>query len=146
MVNPTAFFRNYCSIVKCMHGELFVCLFVLSVYVCQNNEQNHLTVDTLLMWYLAPVKNKPVILRHLVDMWFINLGLRPRWINHISPRCLKITLTDPFNLWPSLSTELNFLSHTCTRCGPIFVKNSQNRDVYIWNFCVYVFFYASFRC
>ena len=27
MVNPTAFFRNYCSIVKCMHGILFVCLF-----------------------------------------------------------------------------------------------------------------------
>ena len=49
MVNPTAFFRNYFSIVKCMHGELFVCLFVLSVYVCQKNEQNHVTVDTLPM-------------------------------------------------------------------------------------------------
>ena len=49
MVNPTTFFRNYCSIVKCMHGKLFVCLFVLPVYVCQNNEQNHVTVDTLPM-------------------------------------------------------------------------------------------------
>ena len=46
MANPTAFFRNYCSIVKCVHGEL-ICLCVLSVYVCQNNEQNHVTVDTL---------------------------------------------------------------------------------------------------
>ena len=27
MVNPTAFFLNYCSIVKCMHEKLFVSLF-----------------------------------------------------------------------------------------------------------------------
>ena len=26
-----------------------ICLFVLSVYVCQNDEQNHVTVDTLPM-------------------------------------------------------------------------------------------------
>ena len=79
----------YCQV----YARKTICLFVLSVYVCQNNEQNHVTVDTLPMWYLAHMKNKPVILRHLVDMWFIHLGLRLRWINHISPRCLKITLT-----------------------------------------------------
>lgn len=39
------------------------------------------------------VKNNPVIFRHLVDMWFIHRGLRPRWINYVSPRGLKITLT-----------------------------------------------------
>ena len=48
-----------------------ICLLVLPVYLCQNKEQNHVTVsDTLPMWYLADVKNKPVILRHLVNMWF----------------------------------------------------------------------------
>ena len=77
----------YCQV----YARKTICLFVLSVYVCQNNERNHVTVDT--MWYLAQVKNKPVILRHLVDMWFIHLELRPRWINHISPRCLKISLS-----------------------------------------------------
>ena len=79
----------YCQ----MYARNFICLFVLSVYECQNNEQNHVTVVTFLMWYLAHVKNEPVILRYLVDMWFIPLGLCPRWINHISPHCLKITLT-----------------------------------------------------
>ena len=39
------------------------------------------------------VENKPLIFRHLVDMRFIHLGLRPQKINHISPRCLKITVT-----------------------------------------------------
>jgi hypothetical protein len=34
------------------------------------------------------VKNKYVILRHLGDMW----------INHISPRCLKITYTYSRNI------------------------------------------------
>ena len=41
-------------------------------------------------WNLVHVKKKPVIFRHLVDTWFIHLGLRLRWINHISPRFLKI--------------------------------------------------------
>ena len=34
----------YCQV----YARRTICLFVLSVYVCQNNEQNHVTVDTLL--------------------------------------------------------------------------------------------------
>ena len=59
MVNPTAFFHNYCSVVKCMHGKLFVCF--VSVRVSKQRTKIHVTVDTLPMWYLAHVKNKPVI-------------------------------------------------------------------------------------
>ena len=33
---------------------------------------------TLQFWNLARVKYKHVIFRHLVDMWFIHLGLRGR--------------------------------------------------------------------
>ena len=38
MVNPTAFFRNYCSIVKCMHGKLFVCLLCRCICVKTTNK------------------------------------------------------------------------------------------------------------
>ena len=44
-----------------VYARKTICLFVLSVYVWQNNEQNHVTVDTLPLWYRAHVKNKPVI-------------------------------------------------------------------------------------
>ena len=71
----------------------FVCLFCQCTCVKTTNK---------IMSRLLPcpcdtspiyMKNKPVILRHLVDMWFIHLRLHPRWVYHISPRCLKITLT-----------------------------------------------------
>ena len=50
-------------------------------------------------WNLVHVKNKPVVFRHLVDMWVIHLWLCPLWINHISPRWLKINLTKTYSFW-----------------------------------------------
>lgn len=44
---------------------------------------------TAQFWDLVHLKNKPVILRHLVDKWFTHLGLCPRGISHISPRGLR---------------------------------------------------------
>ena len=108
----------YCQVYE----RKTICLFVLSVYMCQNNEQNHVTVDTLPMWYLALVKNKPVILRYLVDMWFIHLVLRPRWINHISPRCLKITLTC---ISISINTDLIIIVLCSSLTGPIFPRGNK---------------------
>ena len=118
----------YCQV----YARKTICLFVLSVYVCQNNEQNHVTVDTLPMWYLAHVKNKPVILRHLEDMWFIHPGLRPRRINHISPRCLKITLTYFRPKWRLLCL-LSFKSFETWRIFsdiPLFWGNTRSRGVF----------------
>ena len=57
MVNHTAFFRNYCSVVKCMHGKLFVCLFCQCTCVKTTNK---FMSQLIPMWYLAHVKNKPV--------------------------------------------------------------------------------------
>ena len=57
---PHCFFSQllFCCQV---YARKTICLSVLSVYMCQNNEQIHVTVDTLPMWYLAHVKKKPVI-------------------------------------------------------------------------------------
>ena len=51
------------------------------------------------------MKNKPINLRHLVGVTHDELGLRPRWINHISPCCLKITLTSQFKLYVAYFTK-----------------------------------------
>ena len=40
-----------------------------------------------------PWKNGPVLFSHLMEVSFIHLGVRPWWINHVYPQCLKITLT-----------------------------------------------------
>ena len=44
---PLRFFAAI--VLLSVYAQRPICLFVLSVYVCQNNEQNHVTVDTLPM-------------------------------------------------------------------------------------------------
>ena len=41
----------YCQV----HARRTICLFVLSVYVCQNNEQNYFTVETLPICDTSPI-------------------------------------------------------------------------------------------
>ena len=124
MVNPLCFFAAI--VLLSSDTRRTICLFVLSVYVCQNNKQNQNHG-----WYLAPMKNKPVILRHLVDMWFIHLGLRPRWINNVV--FVETTKVNNFS-----NTKSRFelpLVHTCTHTRsatwPLFIVPDVHRTTHL---------------
>ena len=84
---------------------------------------------TAQFWDLVHLKNKPVILRHLVDMWFIHLGLCPRWISHISPRGRKITVTN------SARFELFVVAPKITRANDYnIIHTPVTQDVQILTF------------
>ena len=63
MANPTAFFRNYCSIVTCMHGELFVCLFCQCTCVKTTKKIMsrliHCPCDTSPIWKISQLFEAP---------------------------------------------------------------------------------------
>ena len=73
-----------------MFVHLLYCFSALDTHSERSSEQKHLFA---LVSETNIVHEECKLFWGPSGIWFIHLGLRRRWINHISPRCLKINYT-----------------------------------------------------